>query len=105
MRGYIFDHNRPSANFTVIAYGDRAQDFGTGANHNMVAKGGVSFDIFPRCTAQGNLVVEDAVISDHSGFADNGAATMVDEKAFPNPGARVDINTGQKKRKMVDPTR
>ena len=80
--------------FGVVAHGEGAQDLCARADHHVVADGGVALALADAGAAQGGALVDQAVVSDLHGLADDDAAAVVDDKPAADLGAGVDLDAG-----------
>ena len=73
-----------------------AQNLGACAYHHIVAQGGMAFTLLGSHAAQGNPLVNGAVIAHHCGLSDNHSASMVNQDAPAQPGAGMNLDKGEK---------
>src|SRR5438034_8531022 len=97
-------HYRTCADLYVVADPDAAQNFRAGAYHHAVAQSGMALSFFIAGAAQRYALVEQAIVPDFRGFADDHARTVVDEKTPADAGARMDLNAGQEARELGNHT-
>jgi len=90
------------ADFYVVADLDVAEDFCAGADHHTVADGGVAFAGFLAGAAQGDALVEEDVVAEFGGFADDDAHAVVDEEAAADGGAGVDFDASEHAGELAD---
>ena len=62
---------------------------------DVVADGGVALAVVLAGAAQGDAVVDQAVVADLGGLADDDAHAVVDDQAAADLGAGVDLNAGE----------
>lgn len=98
----IFQDDGIGTNFCSVPDFDGAENFGPCGDEDMVAQGGVPFALVFACAAEGDLVVEGAIVANFSSFTDDQAHAVVDEEVFADLGAGVDFNAGQKTAKLGD---
>ncbi len=91
---YVFDHHGVGTDPCIQAQGDGTQHLGSGPHDHTILKGGMAFALVPGGTAQGDAVVNGAVVSDFGGFADHHAVAVIDKKARAYGGAGMDLNGG-----------
>ena len=66
------------------------ENLGAGADHHIVLDGRMAFGLFPTDTAERNTMVKGYVVAYFRRFPDHDPHSMVDKKAFPDPGSRMD---------------
>ena len=64
------------------------------ADQHVVADGGMALAVVLAGAAQGDAVVDQAVVADLGGLADDDAHAVVDDQAAADRGAGVDLNAG-----------
>ena len=92
--GDIAQQHRAGADAGVSPHGDRPQHLGAGPHHHVLAQGGMALADGLTRAAQGDPLVEQAVVADHAGFADHHAHAVVDEHPLADAGAGVDFYAG-----------
>jgi hypothetical protein len=81
VRGDGADYDGARADFDVVADFDVAEDFRAGADDYAVAERWVPLAGVLACAAEGDALVEEAVVADFGGLADDDAHAVVDEEA------------------------
>ena len=79
--GGTLQHHRVRADAAVIAHGERAEHLGAGRDQHVVADGRVALAGVMAGAAERDPVVDRAVVSNLSGFANDDAHAVVDEQA------------------------
>ncbi len=97
---HVTDDDGVGTDTRIVTNHDGAENFCPRAHHNVIAKGGVALLGFQRCSTQRHAVVEHAILADNGSFANNYAHTVVNEKAWPNLCAGMDLNTGKTTHKL-----
>lgn len=87
--GNVFQNYGACGDLYVVAYGEGAQKLRVGTDENVVSDGRVPFSRFLSRAAQCDTVVNGAVVSDLSGFADDDTHAVVDEQPFSDGRTRV----------------
>src|SRR6478752_2181373 len=100
VRWHVFQHDRPSANASAVADGDRAEHLGPNTDDDVVAERWMALAALLAGAAERDALVEGDVITDDCGFADYDAHAVVDEKAAPDRGAGMNFDPGQEAGKM-----
>ena len=91
---HVLDHHRAGGDAGVVVDGDGPQDLGPGADHHVVADGGVALAQLLAGAPQGHPLVEQHVVPDLRGLADDKAVAVVDHQAAADGGAGVDLDAG-----------
>lgn len=91
---HVFDHHGVAADLDVIADGDISQHLGTGAHSDVVAQRGVALARLIAGSAQGDALVEGAIVADDGGLANDDAHGMVDEEVPADMRGGVNFDTG-----------
>jgi hypothetical protein len=80
----------------MISHFKGAQHFGPTGDHHVVADGRMALTLIFSCSTKSNTMVEQNIVSDLSGLANDDPHTVIDNKTASNRRAGVDFNTGQK---------
>jgi len=88
------DNNAACADAGAVADVNVAENFRAAADDNVVAKGGMALAGFLPGAAKRDALIQEAVIPDFSGFADNDAHAVIDEKTASDGRAGMDFNAG-----------
>ena len=83
-----------------VADGDRTQNLGAGADDDVVADRRVTFAMAGVRHAEGDLVVNIAVVPDFRGFADHDPHPMVDDEASSDLRGGMNLDSRQPSREM-----
>ena len=78
----------------VIADLERSEHLGARADHHVVAEGGMALALILARTAEGDVLVDQAVVADHSGLADDDAHAVVDHQPLADGRAGMDLDAG-----------
>ena len=89
------NHHRTGPDFHVVADPYVAEHLGARADHHVVAQRGVALALLLAGAAQRHALVEQHVVADLGGLADDHAHAVVDEEAPADGGARVDLDARQ----------
>ena len=73
---------------------DRPQHLGTGTHHDIVSQGGMPLTLILSGSAQGNTLIQQAVVTDHCGFADYNAHSVINKQALSDLRTGMDFNSG-----------
>ena len=92
--GHLLEHHRPGGDSGVVVDGDGAQDLGPRPHHHVATQGGVALAHILAGAPQGHPLVEQAVVSQLGGLADDDAGAVVDDQPAADGGAGVDLNAG-----------
>jgi len=95
VRGDILSHDGVRTDSGTLADGDGAENFGAGADGDVVADGGVALGLGKDLAAESDAVVEHHTVADLSGLANDDAHAVVDEETAADGGAGVDFHTGE----------
>ena len=76
----------------VVPHPEGPQDLGPGGDEDVVADGGVALALVLAGAAQGDAVVDEAVVPHLGGLADDDAHTVVDDQALADGGAGMDLD-------------
>jgi len=95
MIGDGMHHHTACADLDEVADDDVAEDLCAGADHNVIAEGGVAFPLFFAGAAESDSLVEEDIVADFGGFADDDAHAVIDEEAAANARAGVDFDAGE----------
>ena len=79
----------------AVAHGDRPQHLRAGAHHHVVAQGRVALALVQAGAAQGDTLVDKAVIAYHGGLSDNDPHAMIDDETPPQGCPRMNLDTGE----------
>src|SRR5579863_2490807 len=90
------DDDRAGADLDVVADVDVAEDFGAGTDDDAIAEGGVALSLLAAGAAEGDALVEEDVVTDFGGFADDYPGAVVDEKPAADGGSGMDLDAGEK---------
>ena len=91
-----FDHHGVRADAGVRADREAAQDLGARADHHALLEGGVAlFALVQTGAAQGDALVDGAVVAHDGGLADDDAESVVDEDPPADLRAGVDFDAGE----------
>lgn len=93
--GDRMDDDTACADAGVAADADVAEDFGASADDNVVAKRRVAFPGFLAGAAESDALIEEAIITDFGGFADDDAHSVIDEKTAADGGAGMNFDAGE----------
>src|SRR5207248_2243966 len=86
----------------VVADLDIAQHFGSGPYDDVVAQRGMAFAALIAGAAEGDSLVEQDVVADFGGFADDDAGAVIDEEAPAYGGAGVNLDSGEESADLGD---
>ena len=86
------DYHAARADLDVVPDHDIAEDLGASTDDDAVADGGMALTALCTSSAQCHALVDQHVVANLSGFADDYAGAMVDEKAVADSGAGVDLD-------------
>jgi hypothetical protein len=100
VRWHVFEHDRAAADLCAIPDCHRAQYFRSGAYYHAIADGWVALPALLSGTTQGYSLVDRDVVPHNGRFANHHAHSVIDEKSFPDHGARVNLDSGQKAAKV-----
>ena len=92
--GDLAEYHRVGGDAGVVPHLEGAQHLGPGGHHHVVAQGGVALALVLAGAAQGDPVVDQAVVADLRRLADDNAHAVVDDEPAADPGAGVDLNAG-----------
>ena len=101
----IFEHHTARADTDIIPDIHRAKHLGTGTDQHVIAQCGVALAGILAGAAQGNAVVDGAVITDFCRFAEHDAHTVVNEQPVADLGTGVDLDAGQVAGQLADEAR
>ena len=101
----IFEHHTARADTDIIPDIHRAKHLGTGTDQHVIAQCGVALAGILASAAQGNAVVDGAVITDFCRFAEHDAHTVVNEQPVADLGTGVDLDAGQVAGQLADEAR
>ena len=101
--GQVFQHHAARAHAGVVPDVDRAQHLGARADQDVVAQGGVALAGVLAGAAQGDAVVDGAVVADLGGLAKDDAHAVVDEQPAADGGAGVNLDAGLVAAPLADP--
>lgn len=90
----VFDHHGVASDLHVVTDGDVSQYLGAAANGYVVAQRGVALACLIAGAAQGDALVERAVIANDRGLANNDAHGMVDEEVLADVCGGVNLDAG-----------
>ena len=90
----VFDHHGVAADSDVVADGDVSQHLGAAANGYVVAQRRVALACLIAGAAQGDALVERAVIANDRGLANDDAHGMVDEEVLADVCGGVNLDAG-----------
>ena len=79
--------------------------FAPAADHDVVAERRVALAAVLARAAERDALIEQAVVADLRGLADDDAGAVVDDEPSADLGGRVDLNARPPPRKLRDPTR
>lgn len=91
----VLGYHGVGADGTAFTDGDRAQDFRSRTDGDVVTQGWVALGLGEHLSTQGDTVVEHDAVANFGGFADDDAHAVVDEETTADRGTRVDLNAGQ----------
>ena len=95
IRRHVGDDDGASADGGVFAHFDRADELGSCAYLDVVLQGWVALLPLRAGAAEGDALVEVAVVADLRRFADDDAHAVIDEETLADRGAGVDLNAGE----------
>ena len=101
----IFEHHTARADTDIIPDIHRAKHLGTGTDQHVIAQCGVALAGILAGAAQGNAVVDGAVITDFCRFAEHDAHTVVNEQPVADLGTGVNLDAGQVAGQLADEAR
>ena len=90
----VLDDNGVAADLHVVTDGDVSQYLGAASNGYVVAQRGVALACLIAGAAQGDALVERAVIANDRGLANNDAHGMVDEEVLADMCGGVNLDAG-----------
>lgn len=90
-----FDHDGPGSDFDVVAQTDIAKDLRPGADDDVIADGGMAFALFFAGTAEGDVLVDEDIVTDLSGLPDHHSHAVIDKEAPPYLGTGVYLDSGE----------
>ena len=88
----VGEHHGVGGNLDVAADVDGAEHLGTCTNHDVVTQCGVALALVFAGAAQRHALIQQAVVADDGGFADDHAHAVVDEQTFSDLCAGVDLD-------------
>ena len=92
---HFLDHDRVGTNTRVIAHLERPQHLRASADHHVVTEGRMTLALVPTGAAEGDPLIQGAVVADLGGFADHDAHAMINEKPPADSSARMNLDPGQ----------
>ena len=98
--GHVLHHHGIGPDASPLAHLNGAEHLGAGAYHHVVAQGGMALALLPGGPAQGDAVIERAVVPDLGGLADDHAHAVIDEETATDARSRMDLDAGQPARQM-----
>lgn len=95
--GYIFGDDGVGTDGRAVAECDGAENLCAGADHYLIADGRVAFAAFGALpfAAEGDAVIDRAIVADDCSFADDDAHTVIDEQVLTDGRAGMNFNTGE----------
>ena len=103
--GYVLNHHGVAADAHVVAHLDVAEHLGARAHDHVVAERGVALAVLVARAAQGNSLVEGAVVAHDGGLANNDAHGMVDKEPAAELRAGVNLDPGKEPRDLAEHAR
>src|SRR5688572_30460010 len=100
MRGHGFNNDGTGSDLYMVANGYVAEDLRAGANDHAIADRRMPFPLFFARTAQRHSLVDQNVIANLGGFADDNAIAVVNEKPAPDARTWVDLDSGKETAKL-----
>ena len=85
-------HNRVCANLRIVSDADVSQNFGSGADHDIVSDRRMAFAVLLAGSSQRRAMVHRAVVADDRRFPDHHAHAVVDEESFPDIGGGMNFD-------------
>jgi hypothetical protein len=95
----VYD-NRTSANFNIVPEIDIAEDGRARPNHNPVSDGWVALATFITSAAESDSLIEQDIVSNFGGFADDYTHAVIYKKPFADFRSRMYLNASQPSRKL-----
>ena len=92
---HIFGDDSVRADCAIAAYLDVPQDHGAGTDNSMTADRRMAFAWFALGPAQGYPLIDDAVVADFRGLADDDSRAVIDQHFLADLGAGMDLDPGQ----------
>jgi len=89
----------------VVADRDVAQHLGAGADLHIAADGRMALASGIADAAEGDAVEQLDMVAEHRGLADHDAHAVVDEQAFADGGAGMDLDAGEQAGQLRDQPR
>lgn len=89
------DDDRAGADAGVVADFDIAEHFGAAADNDVVAEGGMALAGFLAGAAESDTLVDEHVVTHFSGFSDDDAHAVIDEKASADGGSGVNLDASK----------
>ena len=102
VRRHFGHHHRSRADLTVIADGDRPEDLGAGADHDVLAQCRVPFFFLHAGAAESHALIQRAVSADFGGFADHHAHAVIDEQPRSDVRSGMDLDACEETPDMGD---
>ena len=90
--GNLAQNHRVGGDAGIVPHLEGTQHLGAGGDHHIIPQGGVALALILAGTAQGNPVVDEAVVPHLGGLADDDAHTVVDDEAAADLGPGVDLD-------------
>ena len=89
----------------IISNFDGSQDLGAGAHHHIVAQGRVALALHDASAAQGHALIDQTVVADLGGGADDDAGAMVDDQSSADGCGGMDLHARQPLGKLAQKPR
>ena len=93
--GDFSQNNGIGGDSSIIADFDGSQNLGAGTDHHIVAQSGMTLALHDAGAAQGHALVDQAVIADLRGRADDDAGAVVNDQTAADGGGGMNFDTRQ----------
>ena len=97
----VANHHRSCTDASIGSYFNGSQYFGASTDYDVHAKCGVTLAVIFACASQSHPLIEQAAITNFSGFTDHNSHTVINEDTMADRGARVDLNTCESPPKLA----
>ena len=99
--GNLLENDGVCRDLTVIVYLYRAKHLCARANHDVIAKRGVTLTNVLTRTAEGHALIKRTVVAYLGSLADDDSHTVVNKESLAYRRARMDLNTREETRKLA----
>ena len=91
---HLAEHHGVGRDPGVVTHPEGPQHLGSAADEHVVSDGGMALAVVLAGAAQGDAMIDQAVVADLGGLADDDAHPVVNDQAAADLGAGVDLNAG-----------